>query len=76
MNINQEQIMKIQREQMIKEHISGRGITDQRIINAMQSVEREKFVPEKYLVDAYGDHPLPIGEGQTISQPYIVALMT
>jgi protein-L-isoaspartate(D-aspartate) O-methyltransferase len=61
---------------MIREHISSRDITDQRVIDAMRETERELFIQEKYFIDAYGDHPLPIGHGQTISQPYIVALMS
>ncbi|MFH0786433.1 MAG: protein-L-isoaspartate(D-aspartate) O-methyltransferase [Pseudomonadota bacterium] len=64
------------REQMVTTQIQARGINDSRVLKAMLKVERHRFVPA-YLRDrAYGDHPLPIGEGQTISQPYIVALMT
>ncbi len=64
------------REQMVTTQIQARGINDSRVLKAMLKVERHRFVPA-YLQDrAYGDHPLPIGEGQTISQPYIVALMT
>jgi protein-L-isoaspartate(D-aspartate) O-methyltransferase len=55
--------------------LRGRGIVDQRVLNAMLRVPRHQFVPEVYSAEAYDDHPLPIGEGQTISQPYIVALM-
>jgi protein-L-isoaspartate(D-aspartate) O-methyltransferase len=51
-------------------------ITDQNVLRAMAAVPRHEFVPERYLEQAYEDHPLPIGHGQTISQPYIVALMT
>jgi len=61
---------------MIKEHLKGRDITDPRVLEAMASVPREEFVDEPQREAAYGDHPLPIGHGQTISQPYIVALMT
>lgn len=61
---------------MVTQQIVARGIQDQKVIDALLSVERHKFVPEKYAQLAYDDHPLPIGEGQTISQPYIVALMT
>lgn len=64
------------RERMVKEQIETRGISDERVLNAMRKVPRHKFVPEKYRAEAYEDYPLPIGEGQTISQPYIVALMT
>ncbi len=53
-----------------------RGITDERVLAAMEEVPRERFVPPDLIADAYADIALPIGEGQTISQPYIVALMT
>ncbi|NLE46508.1 MAG: protein-L-isoaspartate(D-aspartate) O-methyltransferase [Chloroflexi bacterium] len=58
------------------ELIKSRGVTNQAVLNAMQAVPRHVFVPEEERGYAYGDHPLPIGCGQTISQPYIVALMT
>ena len=64
------------REQMVETQIKARGIKDLRVLKAMLKVERHRFVPESLQDQAYGDHPLPIGEGQTISQPYIVALMT
>ncbi|MGQ9844179.1 MAG: protein-L-isoaspartate(D-aspartate) O-methyltransferase [Spirochaetota bacterium] len=64
------------RELMIKKQIEARGIRNPRVLNAMLQVERHKFVPELSIPQAYEDHPLPIGYGQTISQPYIVALMT
>jgi len=64
------------REQMVAHQIKRRGIKDPKIINAFLKVERHRFVPERYLSNAYEDRPLPIGEGQTISQPYIVAFMT
>lgn len=64
------------RQQMVKEDIQGRGIDDKRLLQAMLKVERHLFVPEQYRRLAYADRPLPIGEEQTISQPYIVALMT
>ena len=64
-----------QREQMVRTQLAERGIDDIRVLDAMRKVPRHKFVPEPYRPDAYGDHPLPIGEGQTISQPYIVAAM-
>lgn len=64
------------REQMVKRQIADRGVKDQRVLDAIGKVERHKFVPEKDVTSAYGDYPLPIGHGQTISQPYIVALMT
>ncbi|MEO0106386.1 MAG: protein-L-isoaspartate(D-aspartate) O-methyltransferase, partial [candidate division WOR-3 bacterium] len=61
---------------MVEEQIIARGVNDTNVINAMLKVERHKFVPKEYEKYAYMDNPLPIGEGQTISQPYIVALMT
>ena len=64
-----------QREEMVRTQLAERGIQDPRVLDAMRKVPRHEFVPEPYRLDAYGDHPLPIGEGQTISQPYIVAAM-
>lgn len=64
------------RQRMIEEDIEGRGIKSKRVIEAMGEVPRERFVPATYRGSAYGDYPIPIGEGQTISQPYVVALMT
>ena len=64
-----------EREAMIERHLVNRGIREQPIIEAFRQVPREKFVAEEYEHLAYGDHPLPIEAGQTISQPYIVALM-
>lgn len=61
---------------MIEYQLVQRGIQEPRVIAAFRSVERHEFVPDAMRSDAYNDHPLPIGEGQTISQPYIVALMT
>ena len=61
---------------MIEDQIIKRGIEDQRVLDIMESVERHKFVPKKYAESAYKDGPLPIGHGQTISQPFIVAFMT
>lgn len=61
---------------MVKKQIESRGIRDARVLDAMSTVERHKFVPDQHITSAYEDHPLPIGYGQTISQPYIVALMT
>lgn len=66
----------VQRERMVKEQLEARGITDPEVLRAMRKVERHRFVPEAYRHAAYADRPLPIGEGQTISQPYIVAFMT
>jgi protein-L-isoaspartate(D-aspartate) O-methyltransferase len=61
---------------MVEQQIAGRGITDPRVLAVMREVPRHLFVPAPYDRDAYADNPLPIGNGQTISQPYIVALMT
>lgn len=61
---------------MIEFHLKGRGITNAMVLSAMESVPREKFVEKSFMGQAYDDNPLPIGQGQTISQPYIVALMT
>lgn len=61
---------------MVRYQIEARGIRDPRVLNAMRKVERHLFVPADQAALAYGDHPLPIGAGQTISQPYIVAFMT
>ncbi len=61
---------------MVEDQIIKRGIEDQRVLDVMKVVERHKFVPEKYSESAYKDGPLPIGHGQTISQPFIVAFMT
>ena len=65
-----------QREALVYTGVIGYGIKDTAVIEAMRSVPRHEFVPEEYLDQAYANHPLPIGYGQTISQPYIVALMT
>jgi protein-L-isoaspartate(D-aspartate) O-methyltransferase len=61
---------------MVAEQLQARGISDKKTLEAMKTVPRHRFVPKALVSKAYGDHPLPIGEGQTISQPYIVALMT
>jgi protein-L-isoaspartate(D-aspartate) O-methyltransferase len=65
-----------ERDQMVAQQIANRGIKDERVLAAMRKVPRHEFVPESERRHAYRDTPLPIGEGQTISQPYIVALMT
>lgn len=65
-----------QREQMVRDTIQSRGISDPTVLAAMRAVPRHLFVPPDLIDQAYADHPLPIGYGQTISQPYIVALMT
>jgi len=64
------------RESMVKNQIEARGITDPSVLEAMRRVPRHMFVSEALMDQAYSDHPLPIGEQQTISQPYIVAHMT
>ncbi len=64
------------RERMVSEQIAARGVHDPRVLAAMRRVPREEFVPESLRSRAYQDGPLPIGEGQTISQPYIVAAMS
>ncbi len=69
-------VFKVARERMVATQLKPRGITDPRVLEAMRSVPRHMFVDEALWDQAYGDHPLPIGHGQTISQPYIVALMT
>jgi len=64
------------RWQMVKTDLAGRDITDQGVLDVMGKIHREQFVPPNYQSQSYTDGPLPIGMGQTISQPYIVALMT
>lgn len=65
-----------ERTSMVRHQIAERGVSDIRVLDAMMSVPRHKFVPDRYITRAYDDNPLPIGYGQTISQPYIVAYMT
>jgi len=65
-----------QRKEMIEHDIKGRGIKDKEVLEAMGKIPRQLFVDKSLMKRAYADHPLPIGEGQTISQPYVVALMT
>jgi len=64
------------RNKMVDTQIGDRGISDSNVLAAMRKVPRHLFVPDEYIDDAYGDYPLPISHGQTISQPYIVAYMT
>jgi protein-L-isoaspartate(D-aspartate) O-methyltransferase len=64
------------RRNMVENQIAARGITDQKVVNAIMSVPRHKFVPEELRSKAYNDTPLPIGLEQTISQPFMVAFMT
>ena len=65
-----------ERESMVSRQIAARGVKDKKVLSAMRQVPRHLLVPPKYRKGAYGDHPVPIGYGQTISQPYIVAYMT
>lgn len=65
-----------ERSRMVEQQIRARGITNPRVLAAMREIPRHLFIPPPYTADAYSDAPLPIGNGQTISQPYIVALMT
>ena len=65
-----------ERSRMVDEQIAFRGVTDPRVLAVMGKVPRHEFMPEALRAQAYGDHAMPIGEGQTISQPYIVALMS
>lgn len=74
--VSDEEQFHNQRLNMLERDIKGRGITDKRVIAAMTKIKRHLFVPSSVKGAAYADHPLPIGEGQTISHPYIVALMT
>ena len=67
---------RLARERMVKNQLIPRGITDEKVLQAMGKVHRHLFVEEALMGEAYNDHPLPIGHKQTISQPYIVALMT
>ena len=69
-------VMIEKREEMIQTQIRARGVRDESVLSAMRKVPRHEFVPEESQTDAYEDYPLAIGFGQTISQPYIVALMT
>ncbi len=64
------------REAMVVTQIAARGVRDPRVLSALLEVPRHRFVPAAERAEAHGDHPLPIGRGQTISQPYIVAFMT
>lgn len=66
----------VPRDRMVREQLAARGVSDERVLDAMRRVPREAFVPESLRAAAYSDQPLPIGEGQTISQPYIVGFMT
>jgi protein-L-isoaspartate(D-aspartate) O-methyltransferase len=67
---------KLARERMVKNQLMARGIRDERVLQAMGKIPRHLFIQEALAGEAYNDHPVPIGDKQTISQPYIVALMT
>jgi protein-L-isoaspartate(D-aspartate) O-methyltransferase len=75
-DLNPGEDFKAMREKMVETQIKGRGVKDPRVLSVMLKVKRHLFVPKELQSSAYADQPLPIGEGQTISQPYIVALMT
>jgi protein-L-isoaspartate(D-aspartate) O-methyltransferase len=72
----QEDPFACERQRMVKEDLAGRNITDKKVLDAMGKVKRHLFLDKDLWDQAYKDHPLPIGEGQTISQPYVLALMT
>jgi len=74
--LHQSDERKADRDRMVREQIEARGINDQGVLKAMRQVLRHRLVPDEQKENAYIDSPLPIGEGQTISQPYIVAYMT
>jgi len=74
-NMDKAQLTQL-RLQMVERQIEARGVKDSLLIRAMQTVPRHIFIPKEHWNEAYLDHPVPIGEGQTISQPYIVAFMT
>lgn len=65
-----------ERELMVEQQIARRGVLDEGVLRAMRAVPRHLFIPDQFSLEAYEDHPLPIGYGQTISQPYVVAYMT
>src|SRR5437867_45311 len=66
----------VERQRMVQQQLMARGVNNERVLAAMAKVPREKFVPPESRTESYEDGPLPIGHGQTISQPYIVAFMT
>ena len=75
MNASSDTLLANLRQSMVDSQLRARGVEDERVLAAMARVPRHEFAPERYRDQAYEDHPIPIGEGQTISQPYIVALM-
>src|SRR5512141_3332716 len=74
--MDEEAYYQAERWRMVQEQVAARGVRDLRVLEAMRSLPRHKFIPVEHRRLAYADEPLPIGSGQTISQPYIVALMT
>jgi protein-L-isoaspartate(D-aspartate) O-methyltransferase len=72
---SQSDYFTVKRQNMVATQLRARGIRDERLLKAMEDVRRHQFVEARYRDQAYEDHPLPIGAGQTVSQPYIVALM-
>jgi protein-L-isoaspartate(D-aspartate) O-methyltransferase len=74
--MDEEQYFMAKRQSMVEHQLLSRDIRDERVLDAMRTVPRHLFIPAEHRKDAYADGPLPIGHGQTISQPYIVALMT
>ncbi len=75
-NVSADSKFEQKREQMVQRQLKARGIKSEKVLDAFRQVKRHHFVPKHLRDEAYNDHPLPIGEGQTISQPYIVAFMT
>jgi len=75
MNASSDTLLANLRQSMVDSQLRARGVEDERVLDVMARVPRHEFAPERYRDQAYEDHPIPIGEGQTISQPYIVALM-
>ena len=75
-SFNESKKFAVDRAAMVQFHLRGRDITDPRVLEVMGRLPREAFLTPAYASQAYSDNPLPIGMGQTISQPYIVALMT
>ena len=75
-SVFQQDAFESQRLEMVTTQIEARGINDQKVLDAMKKVPRHLFVPAQYKSFAYDDRPMPIGHGQTISQPFIVGFMT
>jgi protein-L-isoaspartate(D-aspartate) O-methyltransferase len=75
MNLGQSELFQRLRNNMVDYQIAGRGVSDSAVLDAMKTVPRHMFVPPEYQQNSYDDSPLPIGNGQTISQPYIVGFM-